>query len=159
MSTKVENQLIVRKIENGTVIDHIPSGQGLLIYKILKVNPKLTKSVILTNVESSKHGRKDLIKIEGKYLTKVQVDIISLIAPTATINYIEDWKVREKYRVKIPDIIEEIVKCSNPSCITNDEKEPVKTKFYVDKSEGKPELRCHYCGRYIEGSITEYIRV
>jgi len=159
MKTEKEEKLMVRKIENGTVIDHIPLGQGLLIYKILKVDPKLNSSVILTNVESSKYGKKDLIKIGGKYLTKVQVDIISLIAPTATINYVENWKVKEKYRVKVPEVIEEILKCSNPSCISNDEKEPVKTKFYVEKNDGKQELKCHYCGRYLEGNIGEYLKV
>jgi len=144
----VENELLVRKIESGTVIDHIPAGKAFLVLKILKVNPS-AKMVIALNVISRKMKTKDIIKIEGKFLTKEEVDIISLVAPTATINTIKNWKVSKKYRVKLPEIIKEIMKCPNYSCITNGEREPVKTKFRVIKSKKEVIIQCMYCDTLI----------
>jgi aspartate carbamoyltransferase regulatory subunit len=53
-------------------------------------------------------------------------------------------RVVEKQRVKLPSVIEGIVKCANPACISNSN-EPVQPKFYV-KSEEPLILKCHYCG-------------
>jgi aspartate carbamoyltransferase regulatory subunit len=64
------------------------------------------------------------------------------VAPSATLIVIKDFRVVEKKRVEIPDIIEKVVKCVNPNCITNIEK--VSTRFKViDKVESK--LKCNYC--------------
>ena len=64
------------------------------------------------------------------------------MAPNATLIVIKDFQVKTKEVVKLPDTIEDIVKCFNPNCISNHEK--VRTKFYViDKEEVR--LRCHYC--------------
>jgi aspartate carbamoyltransferase regulatory subunit len=135
-----EEKLSVSKIVKGTAIDHIPSGRGYLVQKILKIDPG-ARAVIIANVDSGKYGKKDLIKIEGKYLTPKEVNIISLIAPHATINKIENSEVVEKSEVKFPDVIEEVLKCPNLSCIANAENEPIVTKFIkVDNA-----LQCHYC--------------
>ena len=34
-----DRQLLVSKIENGIVIDHIPAGKAFLVLKLLKVDP------------------------------------------------------------------------------------------------------------------------
>jgi aspartate carbamoyltransferase regulatory subunit len=73
---------------------------------------------------------------------------IALLAPHASINIIRDYKVVKKKEVKLPDVIENIIKCANPACISNGN-EPVKTKFYVDCDEPLM-LKCHYCGYIIE---------
>jgi aspartate carbamoyltransferase regulatory subunit len=54
----------------------------------------------------------------------------------------------EKHRVKLPNLIEDIIKCTNPACISNSN-EPVKAKFYVE-SEDPLLLKCHYCGYIIK---------
>jgi aspartate carbamoyltransferase regulatory subunit len=72
------------------------------------------------------------------------------LAPHATINIIRNYDVVEKRRVKLPNVIEGIVKCANPACISNSN-EPVQSKFYV-KSEEPLILKCHYCGYIMEKS-------
>lgn len=135
-----EEKLLVSKIVKGTVIDHIPAGRGFLVQKILRIDPT-SRVVIVANVESTKYGKKDVMKVEGKYLTPKEVNVISLIAPNASINKIENSKVIEKSDVKFPEMIEEVLKCPNLSCITNSENEPIVTKFVKVGNT----LQCHYC--------------
>jgi aspartate carbamoyltransferase regulatory subunit len=137
-------ELIVRKIENGSVIDHIAVGNGLKVLNILKLNHEET-AVLLMNVLSKKLGRKDIVKIENRELTMDEVNKISLVAPNATLNIIENGEVKEKKKVILPSILENIAKCPNTNCITNFN-EPMRTKFIVEKKE-PVKLRCWYCER------------
>jgi aspartate carbamoyltransferase regulatory subunit len=50
--------------------------------------------------------------------------------------------------VKLPSTIKELLKCPNPTCITNS-REPVKTTFTVQR-EDPLLLKCYYCGNFIE---------
>ena len=141
--------LRVSKIKNGTVIDHITGGHALDVIKILGITGRVNWVVtVAINVPSKKLGTKDMVKIEGRELESEEVDKIALLAPHATINIVRNYKVVEKQRVKLPNIIREIVKCANPACISNS-KEPVQPTFYVD-SEEPLHLRCHYCGYIME---------
>ncbi|RUM45057.1 MAG: hypothetical protein DSY35_01285 [Desulfurobacterium sp.] len=63
-------------------------------------------------------------------LKEEEVNKISLISPRATINIIRDYEVVEKRKVEIPEIVEGVLKCANPNCITNFEN--VTTKFSVE---------------------------
>ena len=154
-----DRQLLVSKIDNGIVIDHIPAGKAFLVMRLLKLDPK-ARVVIAQNVDSRSLGTKDLIKIEGTYLTSKEIDLIALVAPSATLNIIEDWRVKEKRRVHLPRVIEIIFKCPNPLCPTNDKYTPQRTKFDVE-AQGEVEtirLRCGYCGSVLYyGSILDYI--
>ena len=145
-----ENKLIVRKIRNGTIIDHIPAGQALNVLKLMGITGREGFRIALAmNVESRKLGRKDLVKIENLELDPEHISKIALIAPTATINIVRDFKVVEKRKVDLPEIIEEIISCINPNCITNQPREPVKPRFR--KLSTKPlKLVCDYCG-YVMG--------
>lgn len=139
---------MVRKIRNGTVIDHISAGNALNVLKILGIRGSEGYRVaIVMNVESKKLGLKDIVKVEGRELAPKEVNMIALIAPKATINIIRDYKVVKKVRVKLPRIIDGIVKCSNPNCITNRPREHVKPRFKV-VSEEPLILQCLYCERY-----------
>jgi len=141
--------LRVSKIKNGTVIDHITGGHALDVIKILGITGRVNEVVtVAINVPSKKLDVKDMVKIEGRELNSEEVDKIALLAPHATINIVRNYKVVEKQRVKLPNIIREIVKCANPACISNS-KEPVQPTFYVD-SEEPLHLRCHYCGYIME---------
>jgi aspartate carbamoyltransferase regulatory subunit len=146
MSDKV---LRVSKIKDGTVIDHIRSGFALDVVKILGITGKEKRVMtIAINVPSKRFGAKDIIKIEGKALTSQEVNRIALVAPHASINIVRDYTVVEKLEVKLPRVIEGIVRCANPCCITN-ACEPVFSKFYT-KQEEPLVLKCHYCGVTIE---------
>jgi aspartate carbamoyltransferase regulatory subunit len=148
MTTK---ELRVSKIKNGTVIDHIRGGYALDVIKILGITGKEKKVMtIAINVPSKRFGVKDIVKIEGKALDSQEVNRIALVAPHASINIVHDYVVVEKLEVKLPQIMEGIVKCVNPCCISNSD-EPVISKFYL-KTEEPLLLKCHYCGVTLEQS-------
>jgi len=152
---KDQKTLIIRRIEKGTVIDHIHRGMALQVLKILNLpSPESTSTIsVVMNVKSSKMGLKDIVKIEDKFVDETELNKISLIAPTATINIIEHYKVKEKKAVHLPKEIVGILKCQNPSCISN-QGEPVVGKFYL-YSKQPLKLRCAYCER-IQSNILEH---
>ena len=151
----IEKEMRVRRIEHGTVIDHITAGQALNVLRILGVSGTTSAVVsVAMNVPSGAIGSKDIVKVEDRELEEEEVDRISLIAPNATINIIRDFEVIEKYRVDLPERLEGVVKCANPNCISNTN-EPVISKFLVNK---KPvELRCIYCDHVISEGIAEHL--
>ena len=143
--------LRVSKIRNGTVIDHIARGRALDVIKILGINGRSGGGVvtIAINVPSKKLGTKDMVKIEGRELNPEEVDRIALISPRATINIIRNYRVVEKQKVKLPSVVQGIIRCIKPSCISNSKSEPVKPTFYVEQ-EDLLRLRCHYCNSIME---------
>ncbi len=157
MNSSNRATLTISKIRKGTVIDHIPAGKALDILRLLKITGKEgLRIAIIMNVESKKLGKKDIIKIEGKELGPEEVNIIALIAPTATINIVEDFEVKKKFRVEVPEIIEGIFRCPNPTCITAKQGEPIKPRFRV-VSRNPLRLQCEYCGTIItEKEMMEY---
>ena len=144
-----ETELRVSKIKDGTVIDHITGGHALDIVKILGITGR-EKSVmtIAVNVPSKRFRVKDIIKVEGRGINLQEFHKIALLAPHATINIIRDYKVVDKQMAKLPDFIENIIRCANPACISNSN-EPVRAKFYVECDEPLV-LKCHYCGYILE---------
>ncbi len=143
-----DKELRVRKIRNGTVIDHIPRGRSLIVLKILGITGEEDNIIaLLMNVESLKLGKKDIVKIENRELTEDEVNLIALIAPTATINIVRDFVVVKKYKVRLPSRIVGILRCVNPTCITNSG-EPIETVFEVVSTDPL-KLRCSYCWTYL----------
>jgi aspartate carbamoyltransferase regulatory subunit len=144
-----ERELYVAKIKDGTVIDHITGGHALDVVKILGITGREKGTItIAMNVPSKRFKAKDIVKIEGRELNPQEIHKIALLAPHATINIIREYKVFKKFEVKLPQVIDDIIKCANPACISNSN-EPVKGKFYVDCDEPLL-LKCHYCGYIIE---------
>lgn len=146
-------ELRIRPIRNGTVIDHIARGQALNVLRILGVDSGTRDVVsVAMNVQSGKLGRKDVVKVEGREIDSREADLVSLIAPDATVNVVRDYEVQDKYSVSMPGVIEGVIRCSNMNCITNT-REPVETRF--DVLDG--ELRCVYCEKVIRGDIAEHL--
>ena len=140
-----KKELVVSAIENGTVIDHIPTEAVYQVIHILGLESYKDEVLIGNHLSSKMLGRKGIIKIKNKHFTKEEISKISLVAPYVTIITIEDYKVIDKFSTDIPDHVENFVKCANPKCITNAEAVP--TKFdIVDKNNLK--LRCHYCEKF-----------
>ena len=151
-------ELVVRRIRDGTVIDHIPAGQALNVLRILRVRgDEAYRVALVMNVESRKLGKKDIVKVEGRELVEEEVNRIALVAPEATINTIGNFRVRRKTKVRLPDRIKGIARCTNPSCISNKPREPLIPSFTVS-SHAPPLLVCGYCGTYIshEEVIAQY---
>ncbi|MFB6069162.1 MAG: aspartate carbamoyltransferase regulatory subunit [Halobacterium sp.] len=151
-----DHELRVSKIRNGTVIDHVNAGQALNVLAILGIDGSGGESVSIgMNVPSDKLGLKDVVKVEERELSPEEVDVLSLIAPEATINIIRDYDVIEKNRVERPTSVTGVLSCPNPNCITNDD-EPVDSTFDV-LDDG---VRCVYCDTIIrEGDVAENIDV
>ena len=139
---QTRKELKVSAIENGTVIDHIPSNTVFQVIKILNLNEFDNQIFLGTNLDSHKYGKKGIIKVSNRFFEPDEINKIALVAPTATLIVIKNFSVVEKKKVEVPDGVEKIVKCFNPNCITNHE--IVTTRFNViDKTELK--LKCHYC--------------
>ncbi|MCK5138940.1 MAG: aspartate carbamoyltransferase regulatory subunit [Nanoarchaeota archaeon] len=141
---KLTKEIKIPAIKNGTVIDHIPSRVTLKIIRL--VDPQEFEHTIslALNLKSKKIGKKGVIKLSNRFLTKEEVSKVGILAPEATVSIIKDYKIKEKIHVKVSDMIEKIVKCSNPNCITNIEK--VKTRFNI-VTEHPLKIRCAYCER------------
>lgn len=148
----IRKELKVSAIENGTVIDHIPSEKVFQVIKILNLNENNNMVLFGTNLESSKMGKKGIIKVSNKFFQADEINKVALVAPNATLIIIKNFKVTDKTKVQVPDAVEKIVKCFNPNCITNIEE--VTTKFtVVDKEQLR--LKCHYCEKITaKSSIT-----
>ncbi len=145
--------LRILPIRNGTVIDHIPAGQALKVVRILSISEKERNTVsIAMNVPSDQMDRKDIVKVENRRLRPHEVQKIGLIAPRATINIVENTRVTRKFQVELPQEVEGLLKCLNPSCITNTS-EPTVSRF-LRTSQG---LRCVYCERLFGGNIADYL--
>jgi aspartate carbamoyltransferase regulatory subunit len=150
-----ESDLIVRKIKNGTVIDHIEAGKGLKVLSALGIDGKDGNVItIALNVPSSKVAKKDIIKVENRFLQDSDTNKLALIAPKATVNIIKEYKLVEKRRVTLPNEIERIFKCSNPDCISNSEEDIDPVMDVVDKTGLV--LRCRYCTRTLDVNELKY---
>ncbi len=143
MSDRQIKMLQVSAIQDGTVIDHIDSRRTFQVAGILRLQDVDETVLIGMNLDSH-HGKKGIIKVGGRRLTQEEVNKIALIAPDATLNIIEGYRVVEKREVRLPDTIEGTMKCFNPNCITNDQ--VITNKFDV-VSRDPITMRCHYCER------------
>lgn len=135
--------LEVTSIKNGVVIDHITAGLGVKIFNYLHLDEADYKVALIMNVQSlkSKTHKKDIIKIEN--VIDIDFTVLGLIDPNVTINIIEDEKLKEKVKLKLPEKVVNIIKCKNPRCVTSVEKY-IDHVFYLTDVE-KGEYRCKYC--------------
>ncbi|HCJ46169.1 MAG TPA: aspartate carbamoyltransferase regulatory subunit [Prevotella sp.] len=139
-----KKELQVAAIENGTVIDHIPSEKTYEVARLLHLTDIDAPTLIGYNLPSKRLGRKGIIKITNKYFTDEEISRLSVIAPNVVLNIIKDYEVVEKKMVVTPNELHGIIKCNNPKCITNNE--PMDTFFTViDKEKGI--VKCHYCDK------------
>ena len=137
-----KKELQVAALENGTVIDHIPSDKVFTVVSLLDLQNTDGNITIGNNFESKKLGKKGIIKVADRFFTDEEVSRLSVVAPNIKLNIIRHYEVVEKKQIVMPDELKGIVKCNNPKCITNNE--PMQTWFHVvDKEQGV--LKCHYC--------------
>lgn len=141
---EVKRELNISAIDEGTVIDHIPADATFKVAEILDLENHKGVVSIATNLKSKSMDKKGIVKVGGKGLTQNEVNKIAIVAPDATVNIIKNYYVKEKIKVNAPDVIDNVVKCSNPVCITNNEQ--IATKFYAAKKDPLM-IKCHYCER------------
>ena len=136
-------ELVVSALENGTVLDHIPAQYVYKALDLLGLKDIESQITIGINLASKIYGRKGIIKIADKFFENEELNKLALIAPKATVNIIRDFKVVEKKKLEIPEVVVGIAKCKNPKCVTNHQ--PIKTRFATAKKDNEISLICHFC--------------
>ena len=139
-----QSDLIVRRIKDGTVVDHINEGKGLQVLQALDIDGRRGNVItIALNMPSGKLKKKDMIKVEGRFLEDDDTNKLAVIAPSSTVNIIKDYKLVEKRRVSLPNEIDRIFRCSNPDCVTNSNERIESIMDVMDKETLI--LKCRYC--------------
>ncbi len=128
-------------IRNGIVIDHIPAGAGMELYRMLRLDALDCSVAIIKNAHSNKSGKKDIIKIDAEI--PLDFDLIGYLAPHAKINILRDGKLIENRDATLPKTLTNVIKCMNPRCITNGEQE-LDQIFRLTDPENHI-YRCIYC--------------
>ena len=137
--------LRVDRITDGIVIDHIQTGRGLKVFERLGLRKAGYPVALLMNVASSKMGRKDIIKISDTL--DIDLTMLGLLAPDATVDYIEDGAVTRKVTPGLPERVVGLIECKNPRCIVAVERQVTSVFTHVDR-EAK-EYECAYCGERV----------
>lgn len=133
--------MIIGKIEDGIVLDHIKAGQGMRLYGILNLDKLDCEVALIQNAQSEKMGRKDILKIDK--LIDLNIDAVGYVDPGITVNIIREGKLAKRSHIDLPEEIVDIVKCKNPRCITTIEQE-LPHVFRLTDRENRV-YRCKYC--------------
>jgi len=133
--------MIIGDIRDGIVLDHITAGRGMEIYNILHLGNLDCTVAMIKNADSTKMGKKDIIKI-GEII-ELDYSVLGYIDPGITVNIIRDGERVQRERLTLPERITDIVKCKNPRCITTTEQE-LEHVFRLANPE-KAIYRCIYC--------------
>lgn len=150
----MKKELEVSAIENGTVIDHIPAEVTFKVVEVLGLYNFNGAITIGNNLSSKTLCKKGIIKVSDKFFTDEEIGRLTVIAPNVTLNIIRDYKIVEKKFVQLPKLLKNVVKCSNPKCVTNHQ--PVPTKMEVFNTETMA-LRCVYCERVMQRDEIELL--
>ena len=152
MSATTNDKLLVEAIANGTVIDHIAPGQAMNILRLFNFIGKHNQITVGFNLKSGEMGAKDIIKIADVTFSPSETEQLAILAPDATVNSIKDYKVVDKYKLRLPNEIKGAFECPNSNCITHVEK-GAPARFSIFKEEGKVMMRCHYCERVFARNV------
>ena len=133
--------MIIGDIRDGIVLDHITAGRGMEIYNILHLGELDCTVAMIKNAESTKMGKKDIIKI-GQVI-ELDYSVLGYIDPGITVNIIRDGERVQRERLTLPEKIKDVIKCKNPRCITTTEQE-LEHVFRLANRE-KAIYRCIYC--------------
>lgn len=131
----------INPIKKGIVIDHIKAGCGTKIFNYLGLEDADFTVALIMNAESGKKGKKDIIKIEN--VIDLDLKMLGLMDPNLTVNIIEDEVIKDKINLRLPEKVENIIKCKNPRCVTSIEREI--SNVFTLVNENKAEYKCIYC--------------
>lgn len=138
--------VVIDSIDNGIVIDHITAGMGMKVLEYLDLDTSNEMIAFIMNADSKKHGKKDIIKIAN--VTDVNLDALGLVDHNATVNVIEDEKIKRKIKLNLPEKVVNVIRCKNPRCVTSLEKS-IPHVFYLCDEETE-EYRCEYCDEIVK---------
>jgi aspartate carbamoyltransferase regulatory subunit len=132
--------MIIGQIRDGIVLDHITAGRGMDISKILGLDELSCTVAMIKNAESTKMGRKDIIKI-GEVI-ELDFTILGYIDPGITVNIIKNGTLFKREKLTLPETVYDVIRCRNPRCITSTERE-IRHVFALSPEDGR--YRCRYC--------------
>ena len=141
--------MIIGTIVNGIVIDHIPAGRGMELYRYLKLEELDCEVALIKNAVSEKYGKKDILKIAE--IIDLNYDMLGYIAPQITVDIIENGELVKKLHPELPELITDVIKCKNPRCITSTEQELKHVFKLTDRQSGT--YRCIYCETRAEKNL------
>ena len=127
-------------VKNGIVLDHIKAGKSMMVYELLGLDKLNSCVAVIQNADSAKYGKKDIIKIDDRI--DIDLDVLGLVARTATVGIVRGGKIVEKKKPTLPEHVVNIIKCVNPRCVTTTE--PAVQMFHLVHSD-RQEYRCDYC--------------
>jgi aspartate carbamoyltransferase regulatory subunit len=131
------------RLQRGTVVDHLPVGTAARALVLLGL-PREGPLTVGMNVQSARFGRKDIIRVEGLELRKAELDRLALLGPHVTVSIVKDGRVTSKLRLEVPERLVGVIRCPNPTCVTNSERVvPVFARIAISPVR----LRCAYCER------------
>ena len=87
-----KQELQVAALENGTVIDHIPSEKLFTVVSLLGLEQMNNNITIGFNLKSKKLGTKGIIKIADKFFCDDEINRIAVVAPNVKLNIIRTTK-------------------------------------------------------------------
>lgn len=134
-----KEKLVVEAICNGTVIDHIPADRTLQVVAFLTTDKDCY--FLGVNLNSTSVGKKGIVKLQDKKISDRQLQILAALAPKATVNVIENYRIIEKKELTAPKDVVNLFKCPNARCVSNHE--DIDTRFTL----GISEHCCFYCER------------
>ena len=150
----------INSIENGIVIDHIRAGRGTKMLSYLNLDMSTCRVAFIMNASSKKYGKKDIIKIEN--CEDIDFSALGLLDRHATVNIIKNGEIVEKINLVMPKEVIDVVKCTNPRCVTSIER-GIKHKFkLIEGSKG--DYKCEYCddivtGKTIRDTFIDFVRM
>lgn len=131
----------IDRIENGIVLDHITAGNSMHIYNVLKLDQLDCTVALIQNANSTKMGKKDIIKVSTHM--ELDLDILGYLDPGITVNVIRDGEVAQQRTLALPERVIGVIQCKNPRCITSVERGIVHEFKLTDPK--KKVYRCIYC--------------
>ncbi|MEE1296206.1 MAG: aspartate carbamoyltransferase regulatory subunit [Bifidobacterium sp.] len=133
----------VTSIINGIIIDHVPAGSALKVLDYLDIDPATTRLALIMNADSQRYGRKDIIKIEDIDEDDIDLDVLALVARTASVDIVRGGTITNKLTLVLPEHVINIITCQNPRCVTTTER-GIDQMFHLMHTE-REEYRCDYC--------------
>ncbi|OTA25481.1 aspartate carbamoyltransferase regulatory subunit [Alloscardovia macacae] len=135
----------VTSITDGIIIDHVPAGHALKVLDFLGIDPRKTRLALIMNAQSPTFGTKDIIKIESDVV--VDLNILALVAPSATVNVVRAGEIISKEKPALPLHVTNVITCVNPRCVTSTER-GIKQQFHLVRGHEDArgmQYRCDYC--------------
>ena len=109
------SKLAVAALQNGTVIDHIPSHLVFKVVRLLDLENVEGSVTIGYNLDSKKLGKKGILKVSGVTFPEETLNRLALVAPNVNVNIIEDYKVVKKFKVTLPTTLSTLCGAPIPS--------------------------------------------